>query len=166
MLCFHSSKSDSDAIVLPSGHTLPSDMSLFTSVLDDDKRHLLMIAKCETVRRALVDQVMHQLRKLHVSETELLALKAIMALDPNVKGLSMKSSGHLLVGRESVQNALFSHLMVRYPPSEATARFGHLLLLIASVTKVASTLTGLVQFSKDISLGVDPLLDELLLKEF
>ncbi|WKY16777.1 hypothetical protein Q1695_001416 [Nippostrongylus brasiliensis] len=166
MLSFYSSKSDSDAVVLPSGHTLPSDMSLFSSVLDDDKRHLLMIAKCEGVRRALVDQVIHQLRKLHVTETELLALKAIMALDPNVKGLSMKSSGHLLVGRESVQNALFSHLMMRHPASEATARFGHLLLLIASVTKVASTLTGLLQFSKDISLPVDPLLDELLLKDF
>ncbi|KIH49448.1 zinc finger, C4 type [Ancylostoma duodenale] len=96
MLSFYSSKSDSDAVYLPSGHTLPSDMSLFSSVLDDDKRHLLMIAKCEAVRRGLVDQVINQLRKLHVTETELLALKAIMALDPNVKGLSMKSSGHLL----------------------------------------------------------------------
>ncbi|EPB79373.1 Ligand-binding domain of nuclear hormone receptor [Ancylostoma ceylanicum] len=118
------------------------------------------------VRRGLVDQVINQLRKLHVTETELLALKAIMALDPNVKGLSMKSSGHLLVGRESVQNALFAHLMTRHPASEATARFGHLLLLIASVTKVASAMTGLIQFSKDISLPVDPLLDELLLKDF
>ncbi|KHJ97081.1 zinc finger, C4 type [Oesophagostomum dentatum] len=120
----------------------------------------------QAVRRGLVDQVINQLRKLHVTETELLALKAIMALDPNVKGLSMKSSGHLLVGRESVQNALFAHLMSRHPASEATARFGHLLLLIASVTKVASAMTGLLQFSKDISLPVDPLLDELLLKDF
>lgn len=115
-----------------------------------------------SAHRALVDQVILQLRKLHVTETELLSLKAIMALDPNVKGLSMKSSGHLLgeyrrshyftssrraanslcfilVGRESVQNALFSHLMMRHPPSEATARFGHLLLLIASVTVSYST---------------------------
>ncbi|VDK50362.1 unnamed protein product [Cylicostephanus goldi] len=96
MLSFYSSKGESDAVYLPSGHTLPSDMSLFSSVLDDDKRHLVMIAKCEAVRRGLVDQVINQLRKLHVTETELLALKAIMALDPNVKALSMKSSGHLL----------------------------------------------------------------------
>ncbi|EYC03502.1 hypothetical protein Y032_0093g2625 [Ancylostoma ceylanicum] len=142
MLSFYSSKSDSDAVYLPSGHTLPSDMSLFSSVLDDDKRHLLMIAKCEAVRRGLVDQVINQLRKLHVTETELLALKAIMALDPNVKGLSMKSSGHLLVGRESVQNALFAHLMTRHPASEATARFGHLLLLIASVTEEREVTSG------------------------
>ncbi|VDM75049.1 unnamed protein product [Strongylus vulgaris] len=153
-------KGDSDSVYLPSGHTLPSDMSLFSPVLDDDKRHLVMIANdlCSfarisrlasrgraddvnaaeynfrAVRRGLVDQVINQLRKLHVTETELLALKAIMALDPNVKGLSIKSSGHLLVGRESVQNALFAHLMTRHPASEATARFGHLLLLIASVT--------------------------------
>ncbi|VDP36674.1 unnamed protein product [Heligmosomoides polygyrus] len=93
-----------------------------------------LLPRLRSAHRALVDQVILQLRKLHVTETELLSLKAIMALDPNVKGLSMKSSGHLLVGRESVQNALFSHLMMRHPPSEATARFGHLLLLIASVT--------------------------------
>lgn len=49
MLGFYSSKGDCDAFVLPSGHTLPSDMSLFSSVFDDDKRDLMMVAKCEWV---------------------------------------------------------------------------------------------------------------------
>ncbi|KJH41661.1 zinc finger, C4 type [Dictyocaulus viviparus] len=118
------------------------------------------------VRKALSDHVLHQFNKLHVSETEFLALKAILALDPNIKGLSRKSSEQLLVGRESVQNALFSHLMIRYNAAEATARFGHLLLLIASVTKVSSMIVGLLQFARDMSLPIDSLLDELLLKDF
>uniref|UniRef100_A0A0R3PPY3 Nuclear receptor domain-containing protein n=1 Tax=Angiostrongylus costaricensis TaxID=334426 RepID=A0A0R3PPY3_ANGCS len=153
MLSFYSAKSDCDEIFLPSGHTLGSDLC----------------SKCgsfRAVRRAFVDQVVLQLRKLHISETEFLALKAIMALDPNVKGLSMKSSGQLLVGRESVQNALFSHLMIRHHASEATARFGHLLLLIASVTKISSMMIGLLQFSRDMSVPVDPLIEELLLKDY
>ncbi|KAJ1364146.1 hypothetical protein KIN20_024166 [Parelaphostrongylus tenuis] len=166
MLSFYSSKSDCDEIFLPSGHTLGSDLSIIASVFKDDKRHHLLNSKVEIARRAFADQVVHQLRKLHVSETEFLAIKAIMALDPNVKGLSVKSSGQLLVGRESVQNALFSHLMIRHDASEATARFGHLLLLIASLAKISTMLIGLLQFSKDVSISVDPLIDELLLKDY
>uniref|UniRef100_A0A1I7X8M6 Nuclear receptor domain-containing protein n=1 Tax=Heterorhabditis bacteriophora TaxID=37862 RepID=A0A1I7X8M6_HETBA len=87
------------------------------------------------VRRNMVDQVIHQLRRMQVTEIELVALKAIMALDPNVRGLSYFSSIEVIpVARESVQNALFSHLFTRFPHAEATARFGHLFLLIASVT--------------------------------
>ena len=41
---------------------------------------------------------------------------------------------HFSVARESVQNALFTHLLTRFSHNEATARFGHLLLLIASAT--------------------------------
>ncbi|KAE9413128.1 hypothetical protein Angca_003781 [Angiostrongylus cantonensis] len=166
MLSFYSAKSDCDEIFLPSGHTLGSNLSIFAYAFRDDKRHHLINPKVEAVRRAFVDQVVHQLRKLHISETEFLALKAIMALDPNVKGLSMKSSGQLLVGRESVQNALFSHLMIRHHASEATARFGHLLLLIASVTKISSMMIGLLQFSRDMSAPVDPLIEELLLNDY
>ena len=44
----------------------------------------------------MLDHVVHQMRKVQVTDTELVALKAIMALDPNIKGLSVRSSALLL----------------------------------------------------------------------
>ncbi|PAV76676.1 hypothetical protein WR25_11426, partial [Diploscapter pachys] len=150
-------------ILLPSGHTFGTETLLFSSNQEDDKRNLLLDAKVDGVRRNMLDHVVHQMRKVQVTDTELVALKAIMALDPNIKGLSVRSSALLLVARESVQNALFTHLLTRFSHNEATARFGHLLLLIASATRVAASMAALLQLSKDIQIAIDPVIEELIL---
>ncbi|CAI5454835.1 unnamed protein product [Caenorhabditis angaria] len=155
---------DSDCIYLPSGHKISPHTSLFENV-PDEKKYVLLDAKADIVRRNVVDMVINQLKKLDVSKTEMVALKAIMALDPNVRGLSAKSSQLLLVARESVQNALFSHLISRFGTSEATARFAHLLLLIASATRASSSLAAFLQLGKDVSYDIDPILEELLLND-
>lgn len=86
----------------------------------------------------MTEMIIQQLRRLNVTKTEMVALKAIMALDHNVKGLSAESCELLVVARESVQNALFSHLIATFGTAEATSRFAHLLLLIASATVIES----------------------------
>ena len=101
------------------------------------------------IRNGMKTNLVSHLKRLQVDENEMVCLKAIMALDPNVCGLP-ESAAELLIGeflisrsshpcvvsvaRQSVQSALFAHLVSRFGQEEATTRFGHLLLLIASAT--------------------------------
>ncbi|CAI2358272.1 unnamed protein product [Caenorhabditis sp. 36 PRJEB53466] len=152
---------ETDSIYLPSGHKLPASQPLFTKH-SNRKKFILIENKADLVRRNMTDLILNQLRRLKVTKTEMVALKAIMALDPNVKGLSSDSCELLVVARESVQNALFSHLISSLGTSEATTRFAHLLLLIASATRVASSFSSFFQLCKDVNHPVDQVLEELL----
>ncbi|CAD6187472.1 unnamed protein product [Caenorhabditis auriculariae] len=156
---------NTETINLPSGHHLSAKGSLFAQN-EDDKRHVILDAKADSIRKNLVESVVSQLRKLEVTETEMVALKAILMLDHNVRGLTARSSALLLVARESVQNALFSYLLQKTGHTEATARFAHLLMLIASVTKVAYSTATFLQMSKEVSYSIDSVMDELLLHEY
>ncbi|KAF1749207.1 hypothetical protein GCK72_025674 [Caenorhabditis remanei] len=165
LFCGHQSVSngapDHDSIYLPSGHKLPAGQLLFTKDSDMKKHHMLE-NKANIVRRNMTDLILHQLRKLQVTKIEMVALKAIMLLDPNVRGLTQQSCDLLSVARESVQNALFSHLVANSGTTEATSRFAQLLLLIATATRVAYTISSFVQLSRDVTYDLDFVLDELL----
>lgn len=150
-----------DSIYLPSGHKLPASQLLFTKD-SDQKKYILLENKADNVRRNMTEMIIQQLRRLNVTKTEMVALKAIMALDHNVKGLSAESCELLVVARESVQNALFSHLIATFGTAEATSRFAHLLLLIASATRVAYSLSSFFQLSRDVNYEIDYVLEELL----
>uniref|UniRef100_A0A1I7TN33 Nuclear receptor domain-containing protein n=1 Tax=Caenorhabditis tropicalis TaxID=1561998 RepID=A0A1I7TN33_9PELO len=150
-----------DSIYLPSGHRLPACQPLFTKD-SDQKKYILLENKADHVRRNMTELILNQLRRLQVTKTEMVALKAIMVLDPNVKGLSQESGKLLSVARESVQSALFSHLVTVFGPMEATSRFAALLLMIATATRVAYSLSSFFQLSRDVNYGTDDLLEELL----
>ncbi|CAB3399129.1 unnamed protein product [Caenorhabditis bovis] len=153
-----------DSIYLPSGHKLSAKSIIFENK-SDEKKYILLDAKADVVRRNMIEMLINQIRKLTISNTEMVALKAIMALDPNVRGLSNDTINLLTVARESVQNALFTHLMSRYNNIEATTRFASLLLLISSATKVSASLSSLLQLSKDVSFEVDQILEDIFLNE-
>uniref|UniRef100_A0A8R1DXT4 Nuclear receptor domain-containing protein n=2 Tax=Caenorhabditis japonica TaxID=281687 RepID=A0A8R1DXT4_CAEJA len=161
---YHSVISDPqefECIYLPSGHKLPSHQNLFTKN-SSKKKFILLENKAEHVRRNMTEMILHQLQRLKVTKVEMVALKAIMALDPNVKGLSQKSVELLVIARESVQHALFSHLINNFGVLEATSRFAHLLLLITSATRVAFSLSSFFQLSRDVNYDIDGVLEELL----
>lgn len=165
MFCGHQSVAgggpEHDSIYLPSGHKLPSSQLLFTND-SDAKKHILLENKADYVRRNMSEMIISQFRRLQVTNTEMVALKAIMVLDPNVKGLTQESYELLAVARESVQSALFSHLVAAYGNVEATSRFAQLLLMIAAATRVAYTLSSFFQLSRDVNYDIDYVLDELL----
>lgn len=86
------------------------------------------------MKRNVIDQVIGPMRRLAISDVELVALKAIMCLDPNTAKIDARSATLLSVARDSVQNALYGHLSSSLPPTEATSRFGNILLLVASIS--------------------------------
>lgn len=91
--------------------------------------------KCyRIVKKNILDVVLSPMRRLGFTEIEMVALKAIIALDPSAANLTPHSASLLAVARGSVQNALYAHLSNRLSPAEATSRFGNLLLLIAGLS--------------------------------
>lgn len=81
-----------------------------------------------------MDVVLSPMRRLDLTESEMVALKAIIALDPSAANLTPQSASLLAVARGSVQNALYAHLSSHLSAAEATSRFGNILLMIASLS--------------------------------
>lgn len=106
---------------------------------------------------------MSSIRSLNPSDLEFVALKAIIALDPNAPGLHSDSQNLLRDARDSVQTALYAHLLHHLQPSEATARFGRILMLSAGAAKASSGVSAMMQLSRDLGLGVDSVIDQILL---
>uniref|UniRef100_A0A9J2PFX0 Nuclear receptor domain-containing protein n=2 Tax=Ascaris TaxID=6251 RepID=A0A9J2PFX0_ASCLU len=152
-------------ILLPDGHYLHRDKSVLSNEHLEDKRYVLLDARVNCVKRNVIDQVIGPMRRLAISDVELVALKAIMCLDPNTAKIDARSATLLSVARDSVQNALYGHLSSSLPPTEATSRFGNILLLVASISKVGAAVTGLMQLSRDIIAGCDSILDDLFFHE-
>jgi hypothetical protein len=75
------------------------------------------------------------LEQLSLTEVEYVTLKAIIALEPHTPGLSNETVRLLNVARDSVQNALFLHLVDQCPQMQlAIGRFGRLLMLVANIS--------------------------------
>ena len=84
----------------------------------------------------MIESIVVQVRRLAMTDYELVALKAITALDPYVPRMNPASQSLLVVARESVQNALFAYLLGKHNQQEATSRFSNLIMLAATVAKV------------------------------
>ncbi|CAL2051469.1 CBN-NHR-3 protein [Caenorhabditis brenneri] len=150
-----------DSIYLPSGHRLPACQALFAND-SDQKKFILLENKADTVRRNMIEMIVNPLRRMKVTKPEMVALKAIMALDPNVRGLASETCRLIIIARESVQNALFAHLVNLYGTMEATNRFAQLLLMVTSATRVAYSLSSFFQLSRDVNYKIDGLIEDML----
>ncbi|KAK6022927.1 hypothetical protein OSTOST_11356 [Ostertagia ostertagi] len=104
------------------------------------------------------------MRKLSLSEAEIVVLSALVILDPatDSPGLSESSSLALSQLRDRVQNALFQ--LIRENSSvlhNVTSRFGNILLLLPPLAKLSSLVGENVQFARMFGGTLDPLLVEL-----
>uniref|UniRef100_A0A914MJE6 Uncharacterized protein n=1 Tax=Meloidogyne incognita TaxID=6306 RepID=A0A914MJE6_MELIC len=102
--------------------------------------------RLETIRAEWLNTLQPSLEQLSLSEVEYVTLKAIIALEPHTPGLGRETIRLLNVARDSVQNALFLHLVDQCPQMQlAIGRFGRLLMLVTNITKIASHISNLVQ---------------------
>uniref|UniRef100_A0A1I7ZU11 Nuclear receptor domain-containing protein n=1 Tax=Steinernema glaseri TaxID=37863 RepID=A0A1I7ZU11_9BILA len=157
---------EEDQILLPNGFMFSRDSSMFKeNSAVDDKRRTLLETRIRVAKKNILDQVVQQIRRYALTEAEYAALKAIIALDPSTPKISEKTAHLLSVARNSVQNALYVHLSNKLPPAQATYRFGNLLLLIASVSKMGAAVLNVMQFCRDLQLEIDPVIDEILFSD-
>uniref|UniRef100_A0A7E4VYB6 Nuclear receptor domain-containing protein n=1 Tax=Panagrellus redivivus TaxID=6233 RepID=A0A7E4VYB6_PANRE len=135
----------STRILLPNGgyidaNTLPSVFSPFPRGVE---------SRIAGVRHAMTEMVSQSMRRLSITPTEYHCLKAIIALDPHAAGLSDQTMQLLTMARESVQNALYSHLSAQYSLNEAIGRFGKLLMLLSNVSKIGVLITNIMQIGRE-----------------
>uniref|UniRef100_A0A0K0DKH4 NR LBD domain-containing protein n=1 Tax=Angiostrongylus cantonensis TaxID=6313 RepID=A0A0K0DKH4_ANGCA len=110
----------------------------------------------------ILDDLVAPMRKLALSDAEIVVLSALVILDPDSPGLSEASSLALTQLRDRVQNALFQ--LIRENSSvmhSITSRFGNILLLLPPLAKLSSLVGENVQFARMFGGSLDPLLVEL-----
>ncbi|GMR46696.1 hypothetical protein PMAYCL1PPCAC_16891, partial [Pristionchus mayeri] len=114
----------------------------------------------------LIDRCLHELvgplRKLNLREEEIVPLKAIIILDPNVKGLSPVTAKQIEILREKVQDLLFQ-VAGQTQGQSASARFGNLLMLLPTVASLSNIMSENMQFCQAFGgrASGDPLLREM-----
>uniref|UniRef100_A0A915E9F0 NR LBD domain-containing protein n=1 Tax=Ditylenchus dipsaci TaxID=166011 RepID=A0A915E9F0_9BILA len=116
-----------------------------------DKNTIQSLAvRINFICNSIVDSLQHSLKQLKLSEVEYVSMKAVIALDPSIRGVSQETSTILSGARDSVQNALFLHLMDHYPSQKAVARYGQILMLSANVSKIGAFLSSVMDFFNNV----------------
>ncbi|KAJ1346055.1 hypothetical protein KIN20_000736 [Parelaphostrongylus tenuis] len=134
-----------------------------TTITRQPPRHLLetnLLANNLVPR--ILDDLVAPMRKLALTDAEIVVLSALVILDPDSPGLSEASSLALTQLRDRVQNALFQ--LIRENSSamhSVTSRFGNILLLLPPLAKLSSLVGENVQFARMFGGSLDPLLVEL-----
>ncbi|GMT36306.1 hypothetical protein PFISCL1PPCAC_27603, partial [Pristionchus fissidentatus] len=152
------------SLLLPTGHSITKTDSLVEG--EDDKRLVHVEAKIRSLLTRILDQIVGLVRRLSPSQDEFVALKAIVALDPQGSQLSELAATLLTIARDSVMSSLYTKILSTSPSqTEAANRFGSLLMLVANVSKYGSLACATMQFCKEMGLAVDSLLEDLLFKD-
>ncbi|VDD95733.1 unnamed protein product [Enterobius vermicularis] len=95
-----------------------------------------------------LNELVEPLRKLKLSEFELVPLKAIIILNPYAKGLSQHARQAISNFRDKVQDTLYQ-IVKEYMPSPSTScssRFGNLLLLLPTIMTLSGIMSENLQF--------------------
>eukprot|EP00080_Pristionchus_pacificus_P021852 PDM81872.1 nhr-3 [Pristionchus pacificus] len=168
-LAYHTVESGAPGgtLLLPSGHILTKHDSLIESRdADDDKRLVHAEAKIRSMLSRVLDQIVSLVRRLSPTADEFVALKAILALDPQGSPLGDLATTLLTIARDSVMGSLYTKILSTCgSQAEAANRFGSLLMLVANVSKHGSLACSTMQFCKEMGVATDPLLEDLLYKE-
>ncbi|VDN45831.1 unnamed protein product [Gongylonema pulchrum] len=81
-----------------------------------------------------IDELVEPLRALKLTDEEAALLKAVIVLNPNLKGLSFDATIQIGELRDRVQETLYQVARETHPAVAPASRFGNLLLLFPSIT--------------------------------
>ncbi|CAD5226407.1 unnamed protein product [Bursaphelenchus xylophilus] len=139
-----------EKLLLPNGLYIDSSTSMSSLFSDCQKDITWLDLKFKVIRDTIIEKLNFAFERLCLVDQEIVCLKALMALDPNVYGLSEGTAKVLNIARESVQNALYLYLAERYPINEAVDRFGKILMLLPNVSKTGALLSTTLQLGRDL----------------
>uniref|UniRef100_A0A0N5AIN6 Nuclear receptor domain-containing protein n=1 Tax=Syphacia muris TaxID=451379 RepID=A0A0N5AIN6_9BILA len=160
----HAAITNDQLLYLPNGYYLNAETPLTILQATSCNKQMLMIQrKISEITNNIISQILVPMKRLCISEYEIVALKAILAADPNIQQLNADSVKLINAARESVQNTLFAYLNSRFQPAEAATRFGNLLLLLTSISRIGAKSVAVLQLSKEFGIKTDTVFDELLL---
>ncbi|KAF8381146.1 hypothetical protein PRIPAC_70288, partial [Pristionchus pacificus] len=147
---------------LPLGQTVSRDASLLESPSEDSKTHVLAEMRVADIKSAVLEQLTNYAKDLDLSDLEQSAVRALIILEANYS-VSKPSTALLEAARASIMDALQVYLLTKYSKQESIYRFGNIMLLIGKVQQHATLVLSFLQFAKDNSMPVDPVIDRFLL---
>ncbi|KAI6206790.1 Nuclear hormone receptor family member nhr-5 [Aphelenchoides besseyi] len=110
----------------------------------------------------MLDELVSPMRKISISEEELVSLSAIIVLNPMARDLTEKGVAKIGLLRNRIQDTLFQYLKETYPDSTPVQRFGNLLLYLPILTSLANIVSENIRFAQTFSpLGDVPLFTSL-----
>uniref|UniRef100_A0A914VSU8 NR LBD domain-containing protein n=1 Tax=Plectus sambesii TaxID=2011161 RepID=A0A914VSU8_9BILA len=95
----------------------------------------------------IIDELVVPLRKMKLSEQEMVAFKAIIILNPEAKDLSPTASQSITQLRDRTQETLFQVIHGLHPNACPSSRFGNLLLLLPTLSVLTSVMSDNVQLA-------------------
>ncbi|VDN60089.1 unnamed protein product [Dracunculus medinensis] len=80
-----------------------------------------------------IDELTQPFRNLNFTEEEIVLMKAIIILNPHVKGLSSDATDQVADLRDRIQEVLYHVVRETHPKEVASSRFGNLLLFLPTI---------------------------------
>uniref|UniRef100_A0A914X6M8 Uncharacterized protein n=1 Tax=Plectus sambesii TaxID=2011161 RepID=A0A914X6M8_9BILA len=126
------------------------------------KRYASKNVMVQTLVSRILDDLIAPLNRLSLDEREIVAFKAIIALNPDAVGLSPTTARSVAAYRDRVLHALFQNISDQFLTNGAASRFANILTLLPALTDISSLITNYSIIESLFGSGVDSLLVELL----
>uniref|UniRef100_A0A915PJ45 NR LBD domain-containing protein n=1 Tax=Setaria digitata TaxID=48799 RepID=A0A915PJ45_9BILA len=118
----------------------------------------------------LVDRILDELvlpfRMLKLSDEEVVLMKAIVMLNPQLKGLSRYAATQISDLRDRIQETLYQVVRETRPTVVPSSRFGNLLLHFSSIMVLGNVMNeNFRNIQRNLSTPTDPILYDLLMDD-
>ncbi|GMT15127.1 hypothetical protein PFISCL1PPCAC_6424, partial [Pristionchus fissidentatus] len=113
----------------------------------------------------ILDEVVSPLRMMHLRDEEAVLFKAIIMLNPQLRGLSQDGSEVVADLRDRIQETLYHVVRETHPKEVASSRFGNILLLLPSVMICGNMICENLSFVQSFGTMVDQLMADVLAEQ-
>ncbi|GMT04292.1 hypothetical protein PENTCL1PPCAC_26466, partial [Pristionchus entomophagus] len=155
-------QSPAHCLSLPLGQTVSRDLPLLEAPSEDSKSYVMAEMRVAEIKKGIMDELTKQARELNLSDLEQSSIRSLIVLEANFN-LDDRRNSVLTAARTSIMEALHGYLSTSYHKQESIIRFGNIMMLIGKVQQHASVIVSFLQFTKDNSMPIDPVLDRFLL---
>ncbi|GMR37245.1 hypothetical protein PMAYCL1PPCAC_07440, partial [Pristionchus mayeri] len=110
----------------------------------------------------ILDEVVSPLKMMHLRDEEAVLFKAIIMLNPLLRGLSQDGSEAVADLRDRIQETLYHVVRETHPKEVASSRFGNILLMLPSVMILGNMICENLSFQQSFGTMVDQLMVDVL----
>uniref|UniRef100_A0A0N5C8Y0 Nuclear receptor domain-containing protein n=1 Tax=Strongyloides papillosus TaxID=174720 RepID=A0A0N5C8Y0_STREA len=145
---------DANLVCLCNYGCVPRDVD----ILYDDPYHLAN----KIIQRSL-DELVEPFRSFNFTDEEIILMKAIIVLNPHIKGLTTETAEVIADFRDRVHETLYHIIQETHPRTVASSRFGNMLLFIPTVLLLGNVMyDNLKMIEIHGAQPIDPMMHELL----
>uniref|UniRef100_A0A0K0F2I5 Protein ultraspiracle (inferred by orthology to a D. melanogaster protein) n=1 Tax=Strongyloides venezuelensis TaxID=75913 RepID=A0A0K0F2I5_STRVS len=148
------STKDTNLVCLCNYGCVPRDVD----ILYDDPYHLAN----KIIQRSL-DELVEPFRSFNFTDEEIILMKAIIVLNPHIKGLTTETAEVIADFRDRVHETLYHIIQETHPRTVTSSRFGNMLLFVPTVLLLGNVMyDNLKMIEIHGAQPIDPMMHELL----